>query len=122
MATRRQAARPQDFTGREAARLAKERDDDQARRSAELAMATAAEAEAKEELVDLTEAAPPPAENPEPSGEVEVRRPHRVIRVNSTIEQMTFGHGNTYDFEAGRQYKVPADLADHLEAKGFVWH
>lgn len=121
MATRRQQARPQDFTGREAARLAKERDEAQAARVEEIAMATAAEEEAAQETVDLT-VPPPPPPAPEGSGEIEVKRPHRVIRVNSDIEDMTFGHGNTYSFEQGRSYKVPADLADHLEAKGFVWH
>lgn len=46
----------------------------------------------------------------------------QVIRVNEDIEDVTIGAGNTYNFEAGRQYRVPKAVADHLEEKGYVWH
>ncbi|HET7110283.1 MAG TPA: hypothetical protein VFI41_05390 [Gemmatimonadales bacterium] len=46
----------------------------------------------------------------------------KTIRVNTTIEDMVFGIGNTYTFEEGRQYRVPAHLAEHLEELGYVWH
>ena len=48
--------------------------------------------------------------------------PTVVIRVNSTLEHLTFGAGTDYNFEEGRQYRVPRALADHLEEKGYVWH
>lgn len=45
-----------------------------------------------------------------------------VIRVNEDLPDMTFGVGNHYSFEVGKQYRVPKDVADHLEEKGYVWH
>jgi hypothetical protein len=55
-------------------------------------------------------------------GVVEVEVPSVVVRVNSDLPQVTIGAGNLYDFEEGRQYKVPKHVADHLEEKGYVWH
>jgi hypothetical protein len=119
----RQAKRPQDYTGRERDRLAAEHAEETKRRAEEVAMVTQAEAEAAEnEVTDLTTPTPAPQAPQEPSGPVEVRKPHRVIRVNSDLEDMTYGHGNTYNFKAGQQYKVPADVANHLDRLGFVWH
>lgn len=111
--------RPQDFTGREADRLAKERDAAAARDAAELTMITQAEQEEKDEtVVDYVER----PQEAQPSGPVEVRQPHRTVRINMDLEKVTYGAGNHYDFEAGRTYRLPSDLADHLDAKGFVWH
>ncbi len=45
-----------------------------------------------------------------------------IIRVNTDLEQMTFGQGNHFSFEAGKQYRVTRSLANHLEEKGYVWH
>jgi hypothetical protein len=59
---------------------------------------------------------------PELGGGVEVKQPYRTVRINSDLDQMTFGAGHHYDFERGRSYKLPAELADHLDSKGFVWH
>jgi hypothetical protein len=110
--------RPQDFTGREADRLAKERDEAAQERAAEITMTQQAQAEVKGEVVDYV--SPPSA--PEPSGPVEVRQPHRTVRINTDLEKVTYGAGTSYDFEAGRTYKLPSDFADHLDDKGFVWH
>lgn len=44
-----------------------------------------------------------------------------VIRLIAPIEQMTWGYGNTYNFEAGQKYKVPRDLAEHLETLGYLY-
>lgn len=124
MATQRR--RPQDFTGREADRLAKARDQDAARREAELTMASQAEAAAKEaEVVDYSEPpskAAPAADEPQLGESVEVKAPYRTVRINTDLEQVTYGAGNHYDFEAGRRYNLPTDLAQHLDEKGFVWH
>lgn len=46
----------------------------------------------------------------------------KVIRVNTTLEQVTIGVGTEYNFEEGKQYRVPAHVAAHLEEKGYVWH
>jgi hypothetical protein len=46
----------------------------------------------------------------------------RVIRVNTDIEQMTYGAGNDLTFLRGRRYRVPRDLYDWLESRGVVYH
>lgn len=51
-----------------------------------------------------------------------VENPHRIVRINETVENLTFGVGTLYTFIAGQRYKVPADLAEHLEEHGLVWH
>jgi hypothetical protein len=57
---------------------------------------------------------------PEPV--VTVQGEWRVIRVNTDIEEMTYGIGNTYTFLRGRRYRVPKDLYDWLETRGVVYH
>lgn len=44
-----------------------------------------------------------------------------VVRLIADIETMTFGYGNDYSFQAGVKYKVPRDLADHLETLGYLY-
>jgi len=46
----------------------------------------------------------------------------RVIRVNSDIEDMTYGVGTSYTFLRGRRYRVPRDLYNWLESRGVVYH
>jgi hypothetical protein len=46
----------------------------------------------------------------------------RVIRVNTDIEDMTFGIGNQLTFLRGRRYRVPRDLYNWLESRGVVYH
>lgn len=48
--------------------------------------------------------------------------PTKVIRVNTTLEDVTIGQGNLYSFKEGEKYRVPSHVADHLEEKGLVWH
>jgi hypothetical protein len=48
-----------------------------------------------------------------------------VIRVNENIEDMSYiagGRKNNYTFEAGKQYRVPVQIAIELERIGKVWH
>jgi hypothetical protein len=42
--------------------------------------------------------------------------------VNTSIENMTYGHGQHYDFVEGQRYKAPKDLYDHLDGLGYIWH
>lgn len=44
------------------------------------------------------------------------------FRANTTVENLTYGHGTDYNFEEGRQYVVPRYLYLHLEEKELVWH
>jgi hypothetical protein len=46
----------------------------------------------------------------------------RVIRVNTDIEQMTYGAGNDLTFMRGFRYRVPKDLYNWLESRGVVYH
>lgn len=110
--------RPQDYTGTQIARLNKERDE-AAQRDAEITMATAeAEAAKLDEVVDLT---PQPA-NEVDAAPVEVADATRKITMNTTLEQTTYGAGNTRDLKEGVTYILPKAWADHLDAKGFVHH
>lgn len=43
-----------------------------------------------------------------------------TIRVSENIESMTLGAGNYYSFTTGQKYEVTTDVADHLEAKGYL--
>ncbi len=83
----------------------------------------------------------------EQAEEIEVGPRFVEIRVNSKIEQMVYGRqvlkegyigqdsrgqdvwippqlGNLqfYDFDEGQRYRVPIDLAIHLDELGYVWH
>jgi hypothetical protein len=53
---------------------------------------------------------------------VTVEAEWRVIRVNTDVEEMTYGVGNTYTFLRGRRYRVPKHLYDWLESRGVVYH
>lgn len=110
--------RPGDVTGRRAAILAEEAAEERKLRASELSMMTEAANEERTEVVDLSDTARAVSEG----GLVEVEQPLRTFRVNSTIEEMTFGAGNSYTFEEGRTYKAPKPLYDHLEELGYVWH
>lgn len=56
---------------------------------------------------------------PEP---ITVEDEWKVCRVNTDIEEMTYGAGNIYTFVRGRRYRVPRDLYDWLETRGVVYH
>lgn len=112
---------PRDYTGSLKQKLEAEHAEAVRAREHEIGMTrTAAAAIAADEVVDAVRG--PIAELDEAGEVVYVEPPARTIRVNSSIEQMTFGVGNIYDFEEGRQYRVPAHVADHLEELGYVWH
>lgn len=129
--------RPGDFTGNQKAKLAREHSEEVARRDGELSMMEAAEAEAAQNRVtdytgdlnvplildsieDLTAADEELLLAPDSPQLREA--PHRTIRVNANLESVTIGVGQNYSFVEGEKYKVPAQVAEHLEEKGFVWH
>lgn len=45
-----------------------------------------------------------------------------VIRVNTTLEDVTIGAGTNFTFNEGQRYRVPIHVANHLEEKGYVYH
>lgn len=44
-----------------------------------------------------------------------------IVRLVADIDTMTWGIGNNYSFKAGVKYKVPKDLAQHLETLGYLY-
>jgi hypothetical protein len=44
-----------------------------------------------------------------------------IIRVNTDIDDMTYGVGNSFTFKQGVKYSVPRDLADYLQRLGYLW-
>lgn len=154
---------PRDYTGVVKARLEAEVADEQAERAEEVTlMAQTAARRRATEVVDYTEGghAAPVQVQPGPQrgvisdalaaqieeidGEVEVGPKKVRIRVNSPIEDMTYGRqvlkeavldergylveppqlGNLqfYSFEEGVTYLVPLELAIHLDELGYVYH
>lgn len=114
-----------DLTGKIKAEKAAEVQQEQKAKAKSMAMATAAlETEQNEEAVDLT---PIPTVEITPEGEVEIvsvdaSERVREFKVNSTLESVTIGYGNTYNFEQGVKYKAPQSVYDYLEEKGLIWH
>jgi sRNA-binding protein len=141
---RTQGKRPGDLTGVRGQQLAAQADKDKAEAASQVEQTRAEEvARKRSEVVDYTGSQTTPVAQQVEETEVEVRPAVRRIRVNYGIEQMTFGkevvHEGTfdengvmiqppvlgnlrrYDFEEGRYYDVPADVADHLEFLGYIY-
>jgi hypothetical protein len=51
-----------------------------------------------------------------------VEKEWKVIRVNTDIEDMTYGAGTRYTFLRGKRYRVPWDLYEWLENRQVVYH
>lgn len=114
-----------DYTGSKKAALAKEFAEEQAAAAENMGLLTAARAEQDKEPVDLEPRKPEVHE--EVPGEVavqavDVNEEIVKFRVNETLEAVTIGHGNHYDFEEGREYRAPKRIYKHLEEKGLIWH
>lgn len=132
---RTQRKRPADFTGIQTERLNATQAELSKEAAQHMAMATQQAIAESSELVDysghsnLTDIE---------RQDIEVNDPVRTIRVNTEIEDMTFGRQvldpgdqeagrpavmgpmNMYSFEPGRPYRVPKALAEHLNAKGYL--
>lgn len=114
-------ARPQDLTGARRQQLATKHQEAVRAREKEIGMAQAVARELDDSVTDLVKKEPAPEKNDK--GEVVyVEPPAKTVRLNTTIENMTLGIGNTLSFEAGKMYRVSARVAKHLEELGFIWH
>lgn len=136
-----------DVTGRNAELLAEQKAAELEARQDEISLINAKSREVDDEVVDLTSepvATQPPVVQeadqdkyqsvPEQSTnagpgveeievqEVEVATPIREFRVNETLENVTIGQGNNYNFYEGKKYRAPKNVYDHLDEKGYVWH
>jgi hypothetical protein len=120
MATARKRAG--DFTGRQTEELIAQNAEELKERVKEIALMAEVQAEENAVPVDYT-AGPVPRPNTELEigEEVELLSPTRKIIPNTNLESVTFGAGNHYNFEEGREYIVPRELADHLSSKGLLW-
>lgn len=115
-------AKVSDVTGRQREEQLKAVAEQQAARANEISMATQAKAyEAEVSVTDLTvnPEAPTVLDEVESVG-VSLADDQVVIRLAENLDQMTFGAGQYYSFEAGKKYKVSKALAAHLEEKGYV--
>lgn len=134
--TPRGRKRPADFTGRQTEQLNEAKKADRAEQAARMAMVNAQEAELQNSLIDFETGQPVPEVGVK---EVEVSSPTRTIRVNSDIDNMTWGREvwdagdpekgiparmgplKNYTFKEGVAYsKVPVELAEHLNRLGYL--
>jgi hypothetical protein len=121
----RNVARPGDLTGRNKAALAKEHAEELKARENEIALISAQAAAERDDTVHEVKPRQPETVVDtvvEVADTIEVETPMREFRVNTSLENMTFGHGNHFDFEEGVRYKAPKPLYDHLDALGYIWH
>lgn len=113
-------AKPTDATGRQREKLIQENAEAVQEAATQMAMATAEKAVALEtEVIDATKPNTATIVVDEPIV-VDKGSETVTIRVVETIENMTFGAGNYFSFEAGKKYQVTQDLARHLEEKGYL--
>lgn len=115
--------RPGDLTGIETERLQKENQAALKERAKEIAMMAEVENEINDIPIDYS-AGPitqVPSDELEVDKEIELEAPTRTIIPLVNLEQVTFGAGQHYNFEEGRKYVVPVELARHLSSKGLLW-
>ncbi len=112
-----------DLTGIETERLVKENQETLKQRAQEISMMAEVDAEVNSRPVDYSQG--PNTETAaaalEVAAEIKLEEPTKTIIPITTLEQMTFGAGQHYDFEEGRKYVVPVELARHLASKGLLW-
>lgn len=136
--------KPGDFTAMEKQKLEREHQQEQAVRAQELSMQERAEQEqvrGDEVVADYFTTASSPL--PEfRAGDEDGDLPYRDVRFKIGVEQMAYGreivrepefneHGELtkdaelggiryFDFDEGRMYRLPREMADYLDAKGFL--
>lgn len=130
--------RPADFTGRKTEQLQEDRKAEIIEASQRIALVNAELKEEKSQVIDYTDST-----DPLPQVEIqaaEVNTPYRMIRVNSDITDMTYGREvldpgdfnasppraprmgsmKMYSFAEGQLYRVPKEVAEHLERLGYI--
>lgn len=116
---------PRDFTGTQKAALASQAQKDRAARQDEITMITATERAQKEVPIEfdaqgrqITQDADVSDADPAP---VQVAPEFATVRIACDLEQVTIGQGNHFDFREGQVYKLPYQVAAHLDRLGYVW-
>jgi hypothetical protein len=115
--------RSNDFTGRQAAELAAKAAVEQKIKAEEIAMITAQQ---KQEFDDSIHDMTVTPERPTVLDEVveigvTMGDGSVVVRVAEDVDNMTYGHGNNYKFQAGGKYRVPQGVADRLGELGLLY-
>ena len=116
-------AKVTDFTGRQREEMLKANAEEVAKRAQEMSIASQVEAAKLEtEAYDLTKVGEVPTviDEVESLG-VESADDSSVIRVAEDLDFVTIGVGNHYSFKAGQKYKVPKNVAAHLQEKGYLY-
>ena len=113
---------PLDSTGRAAEQAAKKNAAELKKRKEEISIAAQIEAEELETQVfdPKRPDAPIVLDEIENVG-VSTANDTVIIRTITDIEEMTYGVGNHYTFQAGKKYRVPVHLANYLEELGYIW-
>lgn len=115
-------AKVTDVTGRQREEMIKANAEALAARADEISMATAKQNYQDEvEVTDLTEPSKPTVIDEVEDLGVSLADNSVVVRVAEDIEMMTIGAGNNWSFRAGKKYRVPAHVANHLKEKGYLY-
>lgn len=141
----RPQASPADATAMKKQALEAEHAERQAEENREAAAAAAAEQHEREHgVTDYFENAGVPLPEPEKT-KAEDLLPYRDVRIKATLDQVAYGRKiieepeydektgavtkpavlggiRFFDFEEGRQYRLPREFAEYLDAKGYVFH
>jgi len=114
--------KPTDATGIARAKEIKKNSEELQRRADELSTIAAVEAQRMEtEVLDAKKANEPVVLDEVVTLGADLGDDSVVIRLVADIDTMTWGYGNDYSFKAGNKYKVPRDLANHLETLGYLY-
>ena len=115
-------AKVTDVTGRQREELLKANAEAIAKRSEEMSIASAVEADRLEnEVVDLTVPGAATVIDEVESVGVTTADESTVVRVAEDLDFVTIGVGNHYSFKAGQKYKVSKQVAEHLKEKGYLY-
>ena len=114
--------KPTDATGIARAKEIKKNSEELKRRADELSTIAAAEAQRMDtEVLDAKQDNEPVVLDEVVVLGADLGDDSVVIRLVADIDTMTWGYGNDYSFKAGNKYKVPRDLANHLETLGYLY-
>jgi len=115
-------AKVTDVTGRQREELLKANAEAIAKRSEEMSIASAVEADRLEnEVVDLTVPGAATVIDEVESVGVTTADESTVVRVAEDLEFVTIGVGQHFSFKAGQKYKVAKHVAAHLQEKGYLY-
>jgi hypothetical protein len=111
--------KPGDFTGKQRKELADANAEELAQTAKQMSMIQQVEVETNE--LDAFDGKTGASVGRAAALTVDPTEDYALIKVVEDIQDMTFGVGNNFSFEVGKQYKVPMDLAVYLDGLGYVW-